>query len=120
MYKRQYHRCVDALYQIPDADTDHIAISGHSRGGKTVLLAGATDKRVKYVNPNCSGTHGCGCYRYISHDDLGNGDKRSEPLCYLFGIVPYWLGPKLKNYVEMCIRDRCMHISVWIYCSQRS
>lgn len=94
-----YHRCVDALYQIPDADTDHIAISGHSRGGKTVLLAGATDRRVKYVNPNCSGTHGCGCYRYISHDDLGNGDKRSEPLCYLFGIVPYWLGPKLKNYV---------------------
>lgn len=93
-----YMRCIDALMQIPMIDTDQIAVSGHSRGGKTVLLAGALDERIKYTNPNCSGTHGCGCYRYIEHDMLEEGDKRSEPLCYLLGIVPYWLGPEMKKY----------------------
>ena len=64
-----YHRVVDALFKLPYIDTNHIAITGHSRGGKTVLLAGATDERVRYVNPNNSGAHGCGCYRYDQYDD---------------------------------------------------
>lgn len=94
-----YMRCVDALCMLEHIDSTQIALSGHSRGGKTVLLAGALDSRVTYTNPNCSGTHGCGCYRYVSHDMTDTGDCRSEPLCYLMGIVPYWLGPKMKNYV---------------------
>ena len=53
-----YHRCVDALQQMPNVRTDAIAISGHSRGGKTVLLAGAIDERIALVNPNNSGIGG--------------------------------------------------------------
>ena len=36
-----YHRCVDLLTRCEKIDSNHIAITGHSRGGKTVLLAGA-------------------------------------------------------------------------------
>ena len=46
-----FHRCVDALEQIDEARADQIAITGHSRGGKTVILAGATDERIAIVNP---------------------------------------------------------------------
>jgi len=36
-----YHRCVDVLANMAFVDAAHIAITGHSRGGKAVLLAGA-------------------------------------------------------------------------------
>jgi len=55
-----YHRCVDALQQMPNVRADAIAISGHSRGGKTALLAGALDERIALVNPNNSGIGGAG------------------------------------------------------------
>jgi hypothetical protein len=54
-----YHRCVDVLETLDVVRADQIAITGHSRGGKTVLLAGATDERIALTNPNDSGTGGC-------------------------------------------------------------
>jgi hypothetical protein len=53
-----YHRCIDALVSMPQIRADGIAITGHSRGGKTVLLAGATDERIALTNPNNSGIGG--------------------------------------------------------------
>ena len=53
-----YHRCIDALAEMDAVRADGIAITGHSRGGKTVLLAGATDERVALINPNNSGIGG--------------------------------------------------------------
>jgi hypothetical protein len=55
-----YHRAVDALSQIDVVDSDKIAVTGHSRGGKAVLLAGATDRRIALTNPNDSGIGGSG------------------------------------------------------------
>lgn len=55
-----YHRCVDALAQVDVGNADQIAITGHSRGGKAVLLAGATDARIAVTHPNDSGTGGSG------------------------------------------------------------
>jgi len=82
-----YQRCMDALEQIPFADETQVAITGHSRGGKTVLLAGATDERFAYINPNNSGAHGCGCWRYVQRAPEGtnpkNADVRSEMLSNL-------------------------------------
>ena len=95
-----YHRVVDALFSIDYIDTDHIAITGHSRGGKTVLLAGATDERIQYVNPNGSGAHGCGCYRFIQKEEEGMyEDARSEELEDLFRAVPYWMGQGMREYI---------------------
>ncbi len=96
-----YHRAVDALLTLDFIDPEQIAITGHSRGGKTVLLAGATDERIKYTNPNDSGAHGCGCYRYEQYEEEGavSSEHRSERLEDLVRAVPYWMGPEMKNYI---------------------
>lgn len=95
-----YHRAVDFLLCLPYVDADFIGITGHSRGGKTVLLAGATDERIRFVNPNGSGAHGCGCWRYETYlgDDAQQWDKRNELLRDMIHNIPYWLGDKLMAY----------------------
>ncbi|MGI6336193.1 MAG: hypothetical protein ACOXZM_03925 [Eubacteriales bacterium] len=95
-----YQRVVDVLTQLDYVDPAQIAITGHSRGGKTVLLAGATDERIAYVNPNDSGTHGCGCYRFIQREPAGGMvNAQSETLDYMFEHVPYWMGDGLREYI---------------------
>ena len=54
---------MDALQTLDFVRADQIAITGHSRGGKTVLLAGATDERIALTNPNDSGAGGSGLNR---------------------------------------------------------
>ncbi len=96
-----YHRVIDVLLTLPFIDPKHIAVAGHSRGGKAVLLAGATDERIAYTAPNNSGAHGCGCYRYEQHECIETGDHfvtRSEQLADLVRVFPDWLGPDLPAY----------------------
>src|SRR6185369_11358159 len=52
-------RAVDYLHMNPDIDTARIAVVGHSRLGKTALLAGAFDDRIDLIIPlqaGCGGT----------------------------------------------------------------
>ncbi len=86
-----YHRCVDLLYQLPFIDTDRVAISGHSRGGKTTLVAGATDERITLVNSNGSGTCGASLSRYIGH-----GGETLQ----IANTFPSWVGPRLRDHVQ--------------------
>ena len=51
-------RVVDYLESRNDVDMKSIAITGHSRGGKMALLAGALDERISLVIPNGSGAGG--------------------------------------------------------------
>ncbi len=92
-----YSRAMDALETLPFVDRENISITGHSRGGKTVLLAGAVDKRFAVVNPNDSGCCGGGCFRYRT-EPRGEmrGNERLEDILELF---PYWFGPKLSQYI---------------------
>ena len=92
-----YSRVIDALAQIPFADMTKIGVAGHSRGGKTTLLAGAYDERIAFVNANGSGAHGCGCWRYRQKEDDG---KRSEEMADLFRNFPHWMGEKLRDYID--------------------
>ncbi|HUW31967.1 MAG TPA: hypothetical protein VM223_10170 [Planctomycetota bacterium] len=86
-----YHRCVDALAELPFADASRIAIVGHSRGGKTALLAGATDERIALTAANNSGAGGAGCYRW-----QGPG---SETLADCLRVFPYWFGPRMQEFL---------------------
>lgn len=82
-----YHRAIDALLQAePRVDPACIAISGHSRGGKTVLLAGATDARIAAVGDNCSGQGGSGPCRRIP-------EPMGESIKNITGNFPYWFTP---------------------------
>jgi hypothetical protein len=85
-----YHRCLDFLLTLPAVDPARIAITGHSRGGKTVLLAGATDERIALTAPNNSGCGGAGCFRWQN--------RGSETLADILRNFPYWFGPRLGEY----------------------
>ena len=79
------HRCVDALVTLKEVRSEAIAITGHSRGGKTVLLAGATDERIAITNPNNSGIGGAGLNRLKM--------KGSEVIDSFFGSGNiFWFG----------------------------
>ena len=57
------HRCVDALIGMKEVQSNGIAVTGHSRGGKAAILAGVTDERIAVTNPNNSGCGGAGLLR---------------------------------------------------------
>lgn len=86
-----YHRVVDFLLTQDYVNASQIAIVGHSRGGKCVLLAGATDERIALTAPNDSGCGGAGCFRIT-----GEG---SETLADILKPVAYWFSPKLRDYI---------------------
>jgi hypothetical protein len=79
-----YQRVVDFLLTCQFVDKDKISITGHSRGGKTALLAGALDERIALVAPNGSGAGGAGPYRYhITGEDI-NAITDSSNFFYWF------------------------------------
>lgn len=86
-----YHRCVDFLLTMPELRRDGIAVIGHSRGGKTSLLAGATDERIALVGTNGSGCGGAGSYYWAGPE--------SETLHDTKRAIPYWFGPRLWDYL---------------------
>jgi hypothetical protein len=85
-----YRRCVDALSNMDGIDPAAIAVTGHSRGGKAALLAGALDGRIALTHANNSGTGGSGSFR-----SQGEG---SETLAQLVGAFAHWMGPELAAY----------------------
>jgi hypothetical protein len=85
-----YHRCVDFLSTLAYVDKTKIAITGHSRGGKAALLAGALDERIALTAPNCSGCGGAGCFRAQG--------PQSERLEKITASFPFWFTPHLKDY----------------------
>lgn len=86
-----YHRCVDVLRNLPFIDPTRIAVSGHSRGGKTTLLAGATDPRIALVNDNASCAGGSATFRYVGH----GGETLN-----IINVFPSWFGSGLRPYLQ--------------------
>ena len=96
-----FSRVIDAIIKIDKCDNDWIAVTGHSRGGKTAALAGALDKRVKIVAPNETNAGSCSCYRiHMKAINEDGAEKRSETLEALLKNFDFWLGPKMAEYVE--------------------
>ena len=83
-------RVVDYLLTRPDIQSQHIAIVGHSRGGKAALLAGALDERIALTVGAQSGTGGASPYRIA-----GKGSESLEKITARFG---YWFVPRLKEF----------------------
>lgn len=86
-----YHRVVDYLEKQDFADAKRIAITGHSRGGKAALLAGATDERIALTNPNNSGCGGAGCYRFQA--------EKSEDIGAITKNFPFWFVPRFREFI---------------------
>lgn len=95
-----FMRCVDALSILGCVDMKCIAFTGHSRGAKAAMLAGACDERATIVNPNEACAGGCSCYRLdIKAVNEDGEEKPSEPISNIFNRFPAWMGAKLLDYV---------------------
>jgi hypothetical protein len=85
-----YQRCVDLLHTLRLIDQDNIAVTGHSRGGKAALLAGASDERIALVNDNASYAGGSAAFRYV-----GDGGETLD----IINVFPSWFGSSLHPYL---------------------
>ena len=94
-----YSVCMDVFEQMSFVDEKEVGITGHSRGGKTVMLAAATDERIKYVCINNSGCHGAVSHRCVVTEQ-GELNMRNERISDMFENFPTWMGPKLREYVD--------------------
>jgi dienelactone hydrolase len=87
-----FHRCVDVLATLDFVDKDKIAVTGHSRGGKAAILAGATDTRIALTVPNNSGCGGAGSYKFQA--------PKSEDIVAITRNFPFWFGPRFTQFIE--------------------
>lgn len=89
-------RMMDFAENRPDLfDCSRVCICGHSRLGKTALLAGATDERFPVVCSNDSGCSGAALSR-------GKEGERIDRICERF---PYWF---CENYQQYRNREEAM------------
>ncbi len=86
-------RVIDYLVTLDVVDEQKIVFTGHSRGGKTALLAGALDERIALVAPNGSGCGGSGCYR-IQGPRSERLDDITKPSRFA-----YWFQPRFREFV---------------------
>lgn len=93
-----YSRVLDALERLDIVDTSLVAFTGHSRGGKTAMLAGALDERATIVNPNATCAGACSCERLLIRAIGENGvEKCSEMGADLVRTFPYWMGEEYNK-----------------------
>ena len=87
-----FSRVVDYLQTLEEVDKDKIVATGHSRGGKTALLAGAMDRRIAITVPNGSGAGGCGSFKYMQ------GGAESLMRIAEEDRFHYWFQPRLNDF----------------------
>ena len=81
-------RVMDWIESEPTLDAKHVAVVGHSRGGKTALVAGVYDKRFAMA---CSNDSGCSGAK-LNHVDL----PKSEHVVQILKNFDYWF---CRNYI---------------------
>lgn len=85
-----YHRAVDYLVTDPTLDPRRIAAFGHSRNGKTALLAAAFDERIALVIPHQAGCGGTAPNR--THNPKAETVKRINT------VFPHWFNAAFKQF----------------------
>jgi hypothetical protein len=86
-----YSRVIDYLVTDPDIDATKIVAVGHSRLGKTTLLAAAVDERIAVAIPHQAGCGGTGPSRR-------RGDKGAESVKRINTSFPHWFNVHFKAF----------------------
>ena len=81
-------RMMDYFEQDPMIDEHHVAVVGHSRGGKTALWTAAQDERFAMAISSCAGNSGDALAR-------GSTGERIEDIVTRF---PYWFCKNYRQY----------------------
>lgn len=82
------HRAVDYLVTVKEIDAKRIAVVGHSRLGKTALLAAAFDERIALAIPHQAGCGGTA----PSRGKIGESVKRIND------SFPHWFNGNFKQF----------------------
>src|SRR5688572_30578305 len=107
-----FHRCVDFLVTQDFVDKDKIAVTGHSRGGKAALVAGATDTRIALTAPNNSGCGGAGSYKHQA--------PKSEDIAAITKSFPFWFTPRFRDFIGQTDKLPFDQHSVKALCAPRA
>jgi hypothetical protein len=86
------HRAVDYLTTVPELDKTRIAVVGHSRLGKTALLAAAFDDRIALAWPHQAGCGGTAPSR--THN------PKAETVEKINANFPHWFDANFKQFGE--------------------
>ncbi|MEP6669691.1 MAG: acetylxylan esterase [Chthoniobacter sp.] len=93
-------RAVDYLVTDPALDAKRIAVVGHSRNGKTALLAAAFDERIALVVPSqagCGGSAPCRVSAELSTEGA-NGRSIVETVKRINTSFPHWFSGNFKAF----------------------
>ena len=96
------HRAIDYLVTVPELDAHRIALVGHSRNGKTAILAGAFDERVALIVPSqagCGGTAPCRVSKELSSPGA-DGRSIVETVQKINTSFPHWFCGNFKAFNE--------------------
>jgi hypothetical protein len=95
-----FHRCVDYLVREPAIDPKRIAAVGHSRNGKTALLAAAFDERIAMAFPHQAGCGGTAPSRVEPEfaAPQANGRPIAETIAVINKNFPHWFNAQFKTY----------------------
>ncbi len=106
-------RMLDYALGLPGVDPSRAGVLGHSRLGKTALLAGMLDERFRYVFSNDAGCCGDAVFR-------GRG---GEQIADIVGAFPGWFCKNFhkyaaagapadfdQHYLLACIAPRFLHV----------
>ena len=88
-------KVMDWIETEPLINSKRVAVVGHSRGGKTALVAGVYDKRFAMA---CSNNSGCSGAK-LNHIDL----PKSESVDIIVRSFSYWFCP---NYIRRVNREK--------------
>ncbi|MEL7231326.1 MAG: alpha/beta hydrolase [Pseudomonadota bacterium] len=83
-----YSAALDVLEADPRIDPARTAVMGHSRHGKSALVAGAFEPRIEAVIAHQAGTGGSAISRY----------KPGESVDAITASYPHWFDPEYANY----------------------
>lgn len=83
-------RLMDYIETLDFIDKESVAVIGHSRLGKTALVAGGFDERFKYVISNDSGC----CGAAITRGGIG------ETINIITDVFPFWFCPGFSKNAD--------------------
>jgi hypothetical protein len=84
------HRAIDYVTTQPEFDAKRVAVVGHSRLGKTALLAAAFDERIAVTFPLQAGCGGTGPSRHA--------DPKAEWVERINTSFPHWFSTSFKAF----------------------
>lgn len=95
-----FHRGVDYLVADPDLDAKRIAVVGHSRNGKTALLAAAYDERIALAFPHQAGCGGTAPSRVAPALAAPKANDRptAETIAVINKSFPHWFNAEFKKF----------------------